>query len=498
MAASFRAIALVLLATSMTCTAATAQTATKEKVLAAIPKLGKLAQAAVANGGVPGLAIAIVYQDEVVYLGGFGVREMGKPGAVDADTVFQLASFSKPISSTVVASVVSDGLVTWDSRIADLDPAFKLHDAYPTEQVTVRDLFNHRSGLSGNAGNDLEELGFDRATILARLHYLKPTSSFRAGYAYSNFGLTEGAVAAAKPTGKSWEDVSEEKLYQPLGMSSTSSRHADFLKHANRAELHVPVDGKWTALVKRDPDPQSPAGGASSNARDLAQWMRLVLGNGKYEGVQLIKEEAISPTHAPLMDRGKNPVSGAPSFYGLGWNVEFGPVRHGLGACRRFQPGRADARISASLRAARHRGPRQRLSHRRAGGSRRHVLRFGLCRSADGRLDREMERDLRLDVRTRDGGSQEGLRHAPGVAVAGVAARGLCRNLCERLFGQCDRRRGRRRASAEARAERSTFEKAQAFRSGSVRVLSRRGNARHAVRGDISDRPGPESEPSHH
>ncbi|MBK5197675.1 MAG: serine hydrolase [Methyloceanibacter sp.] len=324
MAASFRAIALVLLATSMTCTAAAAQTATKEKVLAAIPKLGKLAQAAVANGGVPGLAIAIVYQDEVVYLGGFGVREMGKPGAVDADTVFQLASFSKPISSTVVASVVSDGLVTWDSRIADLDPAFKLHDAYPTEQVTVRDLFNHRSGLSGNAGNDLEELGFDRATILARLHYLKPTSSFRAGYAYSNFGLTEGAVAAAKPTGKSWEDVSEEKLYQPLGMSSTSSRHADFLKHANRAELHVPVDGKWTALVKRDPDPQSPAGGASSNARDLAQWMRLVLGNGKYEGVQLIKEEAISPTHAPLMDRGKNPVSGAPSFYGLGWNVEFG------------------------------------------------------------------------------------------------------------------------------------------------------------------------------
>jgi CubicO group peptidase (beta-lactamase class C family) len=188
----------------------------------------------------------------------------------------------------------------------------------------VTDLFNHRSGLSGNAGNDLEDLGFDRATILSRLHYLKPTSSFRAGYAYSNFGSTEGAVAAAKATGKSWEEISEEKLYKPLGMSSTSSRYSDFLTHENRAELHVPVEGKWTALVKRDPDPQAPAGGMSSDARDVAQWMQLELGNGKYNGVQLIKEEAIAPTHEPLFNRGKNPVTGSPSFYGRGWNIDFG------------------------------------------------------------------------------------------------------------------------------------------------------------------------------
>ena len=243
-------LGLTVLALGSPCAA---ETATKEKVEAAIPKLEQMAKDAIAKGEVPGLAIAIVYKDEVVYLGGFGVREAGKPGKVDADTVFQLASFAKPISSTVVAALVSEGLVSWDSRIADLDPAFKLHDAYPTEQVTVTDLFNHRSGLSGNAGNDLEGLGFDRDTILSRLHYLKPTSSFRAGYAYSNFGLTEGAVAAAKPTGKSWEDVSEEKLFKPLGMSSTSSRYADFLTHENRAELHVPVGRqhgrRWSSAI---------------------------------------------------------------------------------------------------------------------------------------------------------------------------------------------------------------------------------------------------------
>jgi CubicO group peptidase (beta-lactamase class C family) len=323
---SLRVLSLALAASALS-TASLAETASRENVLAALPQLEKIAQQQVTNGGVPALSIAIVYKDEVVYLGGFGVREEGKPDKIDADTVFQLASLSKPISSTVVASLVSDGPVGWDSRISDLDPAFKLNEAYPTEQVTVTDLFAHRSGLSGNAGNDLEGLGFDRDTILHRLRYLKPASSFRSAYAYSNYGLTEGAVAAVKPTGKSWEEVSEEKLYRPLGMSSTSSRYADFLKHENRAELHVRIDGKWVALVKRDPDPQAPAGGVSSNVRDLAQWMRLQLANGKYDGKQLIKEDAIMPTHAPLMDRGVNPVSGGPSFYGLGWNL--GYTRYG-------------------------------------------------------------------------------------------------------------------------------------------------------------------------
>jgi CubicO group peptidase (beta-lactamase class C family) len=305
-------------------TGVAAETTTKEKVVAGIPRLEELAKKTIANGEVPGLAIAIVYKDEVVYLGGFGVREAGRPDAVDADTVFQLASLSKPISSTIVAALVSDGTVSWDSRISDLDPAFQLHDAYPTEQVTIRDLFAHRSGLSGNAGNDLEGLGFSRDEILHRLRYLKPTSSFRAGYAYSNFGLTEGAVAAAKPTGKSWEDVAQDKLYTPLGMDSTSSRHADFVKHINRASLHVRVNRKWTPLVTRDPDPQSPAGGVSSNVRDLAQWMRLELGNGEFDGKQLINEKAIAETHVPLMERGKHPITGSPSFYGLGWGINYG------------------------------------------------------------------------------------------------------------------------------------------------------------------------------
>lgn len=307
---------------------ALADPVSREKVLAALPQLEAMAQKAIADRTVPGLAIAVVHQDEVVYLKGFGLREMGGAATVDPDTVFQIASLSKPVTSTVVAALVSAGLVDWNSLIADIDPAFRLLEAYPSAQLTIRDLLAHRSGLPGGAGNELEDIGFDRETVLHRLRLVPPSSSFRAGYSYSNAGFTEGGVAAARPTGKSWEDVADERLYRPLGMSSTSSRYADFIARSNRAALHVDIGDGWQAKVKREPDMQAPAGGVSSSARDLAQWLRLELSGGVYNGERKIGADALAATHEPLISRGKNPVSGAASFYGLGWNVEFG--RHGL------------------------------------------------------------------------------------------------------------------------------------------------------------------------
>jgi CubicO group peptidase (beta-lactamase class C family) len=300
-----------------------AETATKEKVMAALPKLKDFARQIVDKKQVPGLSIAVVYRDEVVLLDAAGVRDVNKPEPVDVDTVFQLASVSKPLASTVVAALVSDGTVSWDSRIRDIDPGFALHDELASSAVTVRDLFAHRSGLSGTVGNDIEEIGVPQGEILQRLRLAKPAYSFRSGYAYSNFGLTEGAVAAARISGKSWEEACEEKLYKPLGMTSSSSRYRDFVNQPNRAALHVPIDGVWAAFTRRDADAQAPAGGANSNARDLAQWMRLQLANGQYDGRQLIKKEAIDPSHVPASVRGVDPKTGNPSFYGLGWNVDY-------------------------------------------------------------------------------------------------------------------------------------------------------------------------------
>lgn len=133
----------------------------QEQVEAATARIAEMAQEFVETGEVPGLSIGVVHNDEVIWMKGFGVRKIGSPEAVDADTVFQLASMSKPISATVVAALVSKGIVDWGDRIRDLDPGFALHDPYSTAEVTVRDLFNHRSGLPGSAGNDLEQIGFE-------------------------------------------------------------------------------------------------------------------------------------------------------------------------------------------------------------------------------------------------------------------------------------------------------------------------------------------------
>jgi CubicO group peptidase (beta-lactamase class C family) len=166
--------------------------------------------------GVPGLAIVVVHADRVVFLKGYGVRRVGEPGAVDGDTVFQLASLSKPIAATVVAGLVGDGRVGWDDPVLRTLPEARIGPPAIAADVTIRDLLSHRSGLPDHAGDHLEDLGFDRATILERLRLLPTGNRFRADYAYTNFGFTAGAVAAANAAGRPWEQLSSERLYRPL------------------------------------------------------------------------------------------------------------------------------------------------------------------------------------------------------------------------------------------------------------------------------------------
>jgi CubicO group peptidase (beta-lactamase class C family) len=306
---------------------------TPQRAARAVERLPDLAETMLRQSGVPGMAVAVVHDDALVFAGGFGVRELGKDAAVDADTVFQLASVSKSLAATVVSSVVGDGTVAWESRMADIAPGFALHDAWPTQNVSLADLFAHRSGLLDHAGDLLEDLGFDREEVLHRLRYLEPAYSFREGYEYTNFGLTAAAVAVAQVVGSTWEDLSAERLYNPLGMTHTSSRFADYMAEPNRAIPHVKEGDAWVVTPKqRDPDAQSPAGGVSSNARELAQWMRLQLGQGSFEGQQLIPSAALAPMHLPqaVSNVPQDPATQRAGFYGLGSNVsytDFGAVQ---------------------------------------------------------------------------------------------------------------------------------------------------------------------------
>jgi CubicO group peptidase (beta-lactamase class C family) len=296
---------------------------TEQKLEAALPQLEGMIDNAITEGRTPGLAVGIVYKGQVVYLKGFGIREVGQPDLVDPDTVFQLASMSKPISSTVVSSLVSDGTVKWDDPVVKYDPRFELSNPTVTPQVTIGDFFAHRSGLPGLAGNELEAVGFKRPTILYRLRFPPLAYPFRNGYQYSNFGLTEGGVAAAKAAGEDWATLADRQLFAPLGMTQTSMRYADFVARTNRAHLHVLVNNQWTPLVTRDADAQAPAGGASSNVRDMVQWVLLVLADGQYQGQQLIRKEPLEIARTPQAFRGPNPATGLNSFYGFGWALDY-------------------------------------------------------------------------------------------------------------------------------------------------------------------------------
>src|SRR6266487_3698913 len=175
---AFVRIALVMLLAPFGVTAQEKSHVTSERVTQAIQELEKLAQKEIQENAVPGLAIAVVFQDKAVYAKGFGVRDVKTKAPVDADTVFQLASVSKPIGSTLVAELVGEGKITWDSKLSVLDPTFAMFDPWVTREVTIRDMYAHRSGLPEHAGDLLEEFGFSRAEILHRLRYQHPGSSF--------------------------------------------------------------------------------------------------------------------------------------------------------------------------------------------------------------------------------------------------------------------------------------------------------------------------------
>lgn len=287
----------------------------------AVDKLDGIADELMKKTGIPGLAVAVVHGGKTVYAKGFGVRDIKTGEKVDPDTVFQLASVSKSISSTVVAHQVGVNAIGWDTPIISKLPWFALSDPAVTKMVAVGDMFSHRSGLPDHAGDMLEDLGYDRRYVLDRLRD-QPLDPFRITYAYTNFGLTAGAEAVAASAGKSWEDLADETVLKPLGMTSASFRFSDYEARPDRAIGHIHIDGKYEPLYTRDAQPESPAGGASASVNDMSHWLAMVLANGSYDGKQIVDPKALLPALSPQI------VSSPPSepamrsgFYGYGFNV---------------------------------------------------------------------------------------------------------------------------------------------------------------------------------
>ena len=329
-AASTESVAETMSSTSLTETslspddadgAGTVASVSRGQVDAALSEIDGLVGAEMERSGVPGVAVAVVYDDEVVFAEGYGVREVGAHDPVSPETVFQLASVSKPMTGTALAGLVSDGTISWDDPVHPYAPDLIFSDPWVTDHVTFADLYSHRSGLPASIGDALEFFGFTQDEILARFR-LVPLNPFRASYAYTDFGMTAGGEAAANAAGVPFEQLVAEQLFEPAGMTSSTATHADFLAQPDRAALHVQIDGEWVPGPERQPDAQAPAGGISSSVNDVATWVRLQLNGGTLDGEEIVSEEALVPTHTPQIVKPPAAEYDGPAYsYGLGWNL---------------------------------------------------------------------------------------------------------------------------------------------------------------------------------
>ncbi len=273
---------------------------------------------------VPGLALAIVKDDSLIYARGYGVRELGKPEPVTAHTIFAIGSATKGFTAALMAMLVDSGKVKWDDHVTQYLPWFQVYDPYVTREMTIRDLLTHRSGL---ARGDLlwYASGLSRDSIVKAVRNLKPTWSFRSHFGYQNIMFLAAGQVEAAVAGENWDRLVRHRILEPLGMTATVTSVHDLTRGGDVATPHEKVDGKVVPIAWRDIDDIGPAGSIDSNVADMARWVRFQLDDGQVGGRRLISHAGMREMHSPQMlipitEEGEklNPWSHF-SAYGLGW-----------------------------------------------------------------------------------------------------------------------------------------------------------------------------------
>jgi CubicO group peptidase (beta-lactamase class C family) len=284
---------------------------------------------------VPGLAVTVVKDGKVALAKGYGVRKLGQAEAVDAHTLFGIASNSKAFCAASVAILVDEGKLAWDDPVIKHLPGFRLADPYVTRELTLRDLLSHRSGLGLGAGDLMywPDTTFTRERVLAGAAHLKQASSLRSRYAYNNLGFVVVGEVVAKVAGMPWESFVAERIFKPLGMTESRISSDGIPDTANVAFPHAKgwkQDRPLEPVVRTRDQVWAAAAGLKSNVTDLARWVSLQLAQGQLpDGKQLISSKAIHEMWSlqiPTRIAAK-PTPGLeelrPQFagYGLGWSL---------------------------------------------------------------------------------------------------------------------------------------------------------------------------------
>jgi CubicO group peptidase (beta-lactamase class C family) len=235
---------------------------------------------------VPGLALAVVKDGNVLLAKGYGVRKLGEPARVDEHTLFGIASNTKAFTATAIGLLVEEGKLEWDAPVVRYLPWFALSDPYVTREITIRDLLVHRSGLGLGAGDLLwwPPSTYNRRQIAERLRFIPLVKSFRSAYAYDNvLYLVAGEVIQAV-SGETWEQFIASHILAKVGMNDSNVRHSDATAGGNVATTHARIEGTVRACDPFASDNTNPAGGINSSATDMAKWMIVQLDSGRVAG----------------------------------------------------------------------------------------------------------------------------------------------------------------------------------------------------------------------
>ncbi len=300
---------------------------------APVADLDSYVAAAMRTFEVPGLAVAVVKNGEVVLTKGYGVRRMGEPAPVDAHTLFGIASNTKAFTAAALGILVDEGKISWDDPVTKHVPWFQMYDPYVTREMTVRDLLCHRSGLGLGAGDLLfwPPTAFSRDEILRRLRFIKPAHTFRSKFAYSNLMFVAAGQIIPAVTGLSWEEFIKQRILGPLKMNSSQTSITLFHAGDNVATPHSKVEGHVQAIPYTNIDNSAPAGAINSSVADMSRWVLTQLASGRIpqsdekrlfsERVSKEMWSAQTPLPVPDPPPGLEALRGNFSAYGLGWGL---------------------------------------------------------------------------------------------------------------------------------------------------------------------------------
>ena len=304
--------------------AVTAQNIQTDKYAEQIHEFDEYVEQARKDWNVPGLAIAIVKDNKILFTKGYGVKQLGLPDPVDTQTLFVCASTTKAMTAACMGILVDEGKVKWDDAVIKYLPEFQLYDPYVTRELKIRDLFLHNSGV-GNADFLWVDAKTTSDEILYKMRLVKPSYSVRSSFIYQNlFYLVAGKVIE-KVSGQPWKDFIRHRIFEPLEMTRTAPMMKD-IKDANQTKSHYTVKGNTMVIENENADEIGPAGSVWSSIDDISKWVLCMLDSSKYKGGRLLKSSTWKEMFKPQTivteeDFYASQKLTKPNWmtYGLGW-----------------------------------------------------------------------------------------------------------------------------------------------------------------------------------